>query len=67
MCDSDTCTYCKKPLGSSYTFSCGIPGIPRVYGCSRRLCKLARKLRIRDRAKDYLRPFVKRLYELVNT
>ena len=63
----EKCTHCKKPLGNSYTFSYGFPNIPREYGCSRFLCKLSRKLRITGRAKSYLKPFVKRLYELVNS
>ncbi len=36
------CTHCKKPLGSKYSFSYGMPGIEQVFGCDRFLCKKKR-------------------------
>jgi len=61
----NTCSYCKKPLGSSYLFSYGIPGIKREYACDKTLCKITRRFRRKRNA--YLISFVKRLYELIDT
>ncbi len=49
---SDTCSYCRKPLTPSHTFSYGVPGVPRVFGCNRWWCrhvtrKIAKSRRIR--------------------
>lgn len=33
------CTYCGKSLGSKYSFSYGIPNIPRTYKCNREDCE----------------------------
>ncbi len=45
MNNNKNCTYCHKPLGKKYSFSYGITGIPRVYGCSRLFCRIMVKFR----------------------
>ena len=36
---AEKCSFCGKPLGLSYKFSYGFPGVvPRVYHCDRLLC-----------------------------
>ena len=57
------CTYCGKELGSNYSFSYGLPGIERVYGCSRLVCRMTR--RRGDRTKACVRRFVLQLVELL--
>lgn len=43
-----TCSYCCKPLTPIHTFSYGISGAPRVFGCNRWWCRhVTRKIRIR--------------------
>lgn len=42
MTEELKCTHCKKKLGSRYTFSYGVPGVVRKYGCDRFVCKKKR-------------------------
>lgn len=37
------CSYCGKILTNKHTFSYGIPGIKRVFGCSRWWCRWLRQ------------------------
>ena len=60
----EKCSYCHKELGNKYTFTYGMPGVTQLLGCDRNICKFMRKFR-RERNK-YLKPFVKRLYEIVS-
>ena len=57
----DKCTYCGKELGSKYTFSYGIPGVTRIYGCNRWVCKLNCKLQ--SKIKVVLWPVIDNLYK----
>ena len=43
--DRPKCSYCGKPCGSSYSFSYGVPGIPRIFSCYRRWCRFTRNRR----------------------
>ena len=61
--ESSLCSYCEKPIGKKYTFSYGFPGIPRVYGCDRWLCKMKRKINI----KGLLGPLIKKLNKWADT
>ena len=65
MSESLKCTYCKKSLGNEYTFSYGVLGIPRVFGCSRWVCKTFKRFKIRSKVKKWLRPYVERIYKIV--
>jgi len=58
------CSYCGKELGRKYTFSYGIPGIPRTYGCVRQYCKIKR--RVVRKVKLTVRPLAAKLHKWCN-
>jgi len=64
MAKDDTCSYCGKPLGKSYSFSYGIPGLARTFACQRLYCKATRAMIVR--LKKYLKPTIQKLNHWVN-
>lgn len=46
------CTYCGKPVRNKYSFSYGVPGVVRVFGCDRLGCRIFRRrlYRLKKRA-----------------
>jgi len=62
---SDKCSYCSKSLTDKYYFSYGVPGLPRIYGCDRVICKVKRNA-VR-KVKKVIRPAVMRLAKWVST
>jgi len=62
--DKPICSYCHQPVGNKHTFSYGIPGIKRVFGCDRWWCKTWRPLK--EKRNKAVVNFVKRLYALLD-
>lgn len=62
---SENCSYCGKPLRAKYKFSYGIPGIPQVFACDRKLCH-AQRVVVR-KVKDLLMPIIRKLSKWIQT